>query len=127
MVDLVDRFLYKRFPFSPLDSNKSSQSPVLIRVQIAECEVLHLPLELVYPKPVGERDVNLHGLLGNTLLLVLAQVLQRSHVVQSVGKLDQDHPQICSHGEEDLADVLKVGLLAGKVVQAAQLRHSLDK
>ena len=44
---------------------------------------------------------------------LLGQVLQRAHVVQAVGELDQDDADVVDHGQEHLAEVLGLALLGG--------------
>ena len=100
---------------------------VLARVQRREREVLELPLELVDPEPVRERRVDLERLLGLLHLLLLAQVLDRAHVVEPVGELDQDHAHVLRHRHDHLAVVLGLGLLAALELDPRQLRHALDE
>ena len=100
---------------------------VLARVQRREREVLELPLELVDAEPVGERRVDLERLLRLLDLLLLAQVLDRAHVVQAVGELDQDHPHVLGHRHDHLPVVLGLGLLAALELDPRQLGDALDE
>jgi hypothetical protein len=61
------------------------------------------------------------------LLLLDRQVLERAHVVQPVGQLDEDHPQVAGHGEHHLAQVLGLGLGLGGELQLADLGDALDQ
>ena len=65
------------------------------------------------PQAVGQGRVDVHGLLGNERLLVGLLKLQGAHVVQAVGQLDQDHPDVLGHGQDHLADVFGLGLFLG--------------
>ena len=100
---------------------------VLARVQPLEREVLELPLERVDAEPVSERRVDLERLLRLLDLLLLAEVLDRPHVVQAVGELDQDHPLVLGHRQDHLPVVLGLGLLAALEADPRQLRHALDE
>ena len=56
------------------------------------------------------------------------QVPQRAHVVQPVGELDDDDPDVLGHGQEHLPDVL--GLLLLHRPRGAELRelgHAVDQ
>ena len=77
-----------------------------------EGEVLELPLDLVNAEPVGERRVHLERLPGLLQLLLLAQVLDRPHVVEAIGELDDDDLGILGHRDDHLAVVLGLRLLA---------------
>ena len=49
---------------------------------------------------MGDGRVDFHGLTGFFFLLLRLHVLQRTHIVQTVGQLDQDDTDIFCHGEE---------------------------
>jgi hypothetical protein len=100
---------------------------VLARVQRREGEVFQLPLDLVDAEPVGERRVDLERLLGLLHLLLLAEVLDRPHVVQPVGELDQDDADVLRHRDDHLAVVLGLGLLAALELDPGQLGDALDE
>ena len=90
------------------------QVGVLVGLGVAEREVLQLALELPHAQARGDGCKDLQGFLGDPGLLVRAQRPQGAHVVQAVGQLDQDDPQIASHGQEDLAQVLGLGRFLGE-------------
>ena len=100
---------------------------VLARVEDLEREVLELPLERVDPEPVRERRVDLERLLRLLHLLLLAEVLDRPHVVEPVGELDQDDPHVLGHRDDHLPVVLRLRLLAALELDPRQLRDALDE
>ena len=100
---------------------------VLARVQDLEREVLELPLERVDTEPVCERRVDLERLLGLLHLLLLAEVLDRPHVVEPVRELDEDDPDVLGHRDDHLPVVLRLGLLAARELDPGQLRDALDE
>ena len=61
------------------------------------------------PEPLRQRRVDLHRLAGDALLLLDRQGVQRAHVVEPVGELDEDDPDVLGHRQQHLSDVL--GLL----------------
>ena len=81
-------------------------SLVVLGLQVAERQVLELPLDLPDAQPIGQRRVDLHRLLGDAPLLVGRQILERPHVVQAIGQLDEHHADVLGHGQEHLAHVL---------------------
>ena len=100
---------------------------VLARVQGLEGDVLELPLERVDAEAMRERRVHLERLLRLLHLLLLAEVLDLAQVVQAVGELDEDHARVFGHRHDQLAVVLRFGLLATLEVDARQLRNALDQ
>ena len=64
------------------------------RIGVAEGQVLQLAAHLAHAQPVRQRSVNVQRLARDRLLPLGLQVLQRAHVVQPVGQLDQHHAHI---------------------------------
>ncbi|KAF5028716.1 hypothetical protein DSECCO2_656140 [anaerobic digester metagenome] len=75
---------------------------------------------------VGQGRVDVHRLLGNDRLLLGLLELQRAHVVQAVGQLDQDDADVVGHGENHLADVLGLGLFLGFEGDEADFGDAVD-
>jgi len=54
--------------------------------------------ELVHADPLGERRIDIHRLARDPLaLLGLRYVMERAHIVQPVGQLDQQHANVVGH------------------------------
>ena len=100
---------------------------VLARVQRREREVLELPLDRVDAEPVRERRVDLERLLGLLDLLLLRHRAERAHVVQAVGELDQDDPDVRGHRDHHLAVVLGLRLVARLERDAGELGDAVDE
>ena len=100
---------------------------VLARVQSGEGEVLELPLDRVDPQPVGQRRVDLQRLVRLRHLLLLRQGAERAHVVEAVGQLDQDHPDIGGHRHHHLPVVLGLALVATLERHPGQLGDAVDQ
>ena len=100
---------------------------VLARVQRLEREVLELPLDRVDAEPVRDRRVDLQGLLGLVDLLLLGHRRDRAHVVQAVGELDEDDPNVIGHRDHHLAVVLGLRLVARLKDDAGELRDAVDE
>ena len=100
---------------------------VLPRVEPLEREVLELPLDGVDAEPVRDRRIDLERLLRLLELLLPAEVLDRPHVVQAVGELDEDDARVLRHRDDHLAVVLDLRVLAARELDAGELRDALDK
>ena len=99
---------------------------VALRVQRGEGEVLELPAHLLHAEAVGQRRVDVEGLLGGAALLPLGHHGQGAHVVQPVGQLDQQDPPVVRHGDEHLADGGRLLGLLGVELEAVELGHAVD-
>ncbi len=84
---------------------------VLFRLEILECQILELRFDAGHTEAMRQRGVQLPRLERDALALVWRQRIERAHVVQSVGKLDDDDARIARHRHQQLAVVL--GLLFG--------------
>ena len=73
------------------------------------------------------RRVNIHRFTGNALLLVWLEVLQRPHVMQAIGKLDQDDAHVGHHGQEHLAHVFGLARLRRRNVQPTNVGDARDE
>src|SRR3546814_4503864 len=53
--------------------------------------------------------------------------MQRTHVVQAVRELDQQHADVLRHGEHQLAEVLRLLALVGLQLELAELGYAVDQ
>ena len=64
---------------------------------------------------MSDRCIDIKGLAGDPLLLLRRQVLQCTHIVQTVDQFDQNDTDVLCHGDQDLAVVDRLILfLVGK-------------
>ena len=94
----------------------------LVGIEIEEGEVLEIALDPRHPQPVGDRRVDLERLARDAAAGLGRQVLERLHVVQAVGELDQDDPDVLGRGQDHLAE--RLGLRLGRGSAGRLSRHS---
>ena len=99
----------------------------LARMEVVEGEVFELALQAPHAEAVGDRRVDLHRLLGDGNALLLGQELQRAHVVEPVGQLDQDDAEVADHGQEHLAKRLGLLLFLRDVGVTGDLGDAVDE
>jgi len=80
-----------------------------------------------HTEAVSDRRVNVHRLPGDANLFGRLQELQRSHVVQAVGKLDHHNANVLHHGQQHLANVFRLARFRRHHVQAADFGDAFDK
>ena len=110
-----------------LHAHQPHQLLVALGIDVAQRQILQLPLDGVHAHAVGQRRVDVQRLPGDGNLALRLLVLQRAHVVQAVGQLDQHHADVLGHGQEHLAQGLRLGLLPGGEVQLTQLGHAVHQ
>ena len=99
-----------------------------VRMQLGEGEVLELVLHPVHADALGERDIDVHRLARDAPALVVAlDEMQRAHVVQPVGELDQQHADVLGHREHELAEILRLLGLVRLHFDARQLGDAVDQ
>ncbi len=76
---------------------------------------------------MGDGGVNLQRLAGDTPTLVQGKRRQRAHVVQAIGELHQDDPDVPGHGHQHLSEVLGLGLGAAFEGDLRQLADAVDE
>ncbi len=114
-------------PLHPAGAQLGLGGAVGFRVQLGEGQVFELRLELPDAQAVGERRIDVEGLPADPPPPLLGVSLDGAHVVQAVGQLDEDDPDVLRHRHQHLADVLGLGLLAAGDVDPPQLGDALDQ
>ena len=110
----------------PLALDLGAQRLVRLRLEVLERELLELVLDLAHPEAVGDRRVDVERLLGDLDAALLRQVVQRPHVVQAIGELDEDDADVVHHRQQHLAEVLGLALLARRERDGADLGDPFD-
>jgi len=98
---------------------------VHLRVERLEGQVLQLPLDRVHAQPVGQRGVDLQRLAGLLLGRRRRHELPGAGVVQPVGELDDEHPDVARHRDDHLAH--RLGLRRVAVGDLVELGHAVDE
>ena len=76
----------------------------------------------------GKRRIEVHRLAGDTPApRRLLDVMQGAHVVQPVGELDQQHPDVRRHRQHQLAQILRFLGAFGLDLEPGQLGHAIDQ
>ena len=103
------------------------QRLVHVGLEMLQTQILQFILDPPDAEPVRKRSINFQRFLGNFLPLVLAQVLQRAHVVQPVGEFDEDDTNIVRHRQHHLSEILSLSFLIVTKRNLADLRDTPDE
>ena len=82
------------------------------RVGVAESQIFKLAAHLAHAQPMSQRRVDLQCLPRDSFLALRPEVFQGAHIVQPVGQLDQHHAHIGDHGQQHLAHIFRLAVLA---------------
>ncbi len=111
----------------PLLGDPLGDVAVRVGVEIPQCEILKIPLHAPNAQAVRDRRVDFDRLFGDRELLGRRQRGQGAHVMQPVGQLDDDDPDVLGHRQEHFAQVFDLRVLFGLVRDAGQLRDTVDQ
>ena len=100
---------------------------VRVRIDVAEGQLLEFLAHVLHAHAAGQRRIDLHRLLGDAQALVGRHVVERAHVVQPVGELDQQHAHVFGDRQQQLAQVFGLLGLLGDEVELLQLGQPLDQ
>ncbi len=75
----------------------------------------------------GERRVDFQRLFGGAAARFRRHEMQRAHVVQTVGELDQQHTHVVGDRQQELAQVFRLLGFLGDQVEFFQLGEALDQ
>ena len=102
-----------RLPLRALGGEQGGDAAVLVRLDVAEGEVLQLPLDLAHAEAVREGGVDVQRLLRDGDAPVRRQRAERLHVVQPVRQFDEHDADVVRHRDEHLAQALRLAVALG--------------
>ena len=108
-------------------SSRVADHLVGFRIELAERQVLELLAHLMHAHAAGERRIDFQRLLGDAPARLGRHVVERAHVVQAVGELDQQHAHVVGDRQQQLAQVLRLLGFLGDEVELLQLGQALDQ
>ena len=95
--------------------------------KVEEGQVLEFPFNGAHAQTVGQGRIHVHGLAGLKQATVLTQGRKGAHVVQTVGKFDDDNANVFGHGEEHLAQRKRLLLVHAIDFDVGELGHAIDE
>ena len=93
-------------------------------MQHFQTQIFQLAFEIAEAQARSERRVDFQRLFGHGLLPRLRKAGNRAHIMQPVGQLDENHPDILGHGEEHPAEILRLFFLFRFEFDLRQLGHA---
>src|SRR5206468_8956981 len=98
-VERLAHLLDERFTLAALLRDFLRERAVLFGLEMLERQVLELPPHLRHTEAVSERRVEVARLLGDATTLLLRQVVERPHIVETVRKLHDDDARVLGNRE----------------------------
>ena len=124
-LNLLNHLFYQFFTFPTLLLHHVGNFVKFHFIEITERQIFQLPLDTGNPQAMSQGCVNFHCFSRNPLLLILAQMLERPHIVETVCQFDQNNPNILRHGHQHLTVIFCQLLLVGFVLDLTQLGNPI--
>ncbi len=96
-------------------------------MQVRERQILQFAVNIVQAQPVRDRHVHFHRFGGDAALLGRRHVVERAHIVQAVGQLDQDHAHVRGHRQQHLAEIFRLRFDQALKLDFFQLRQAVHQ
>ena len=96
-------------------------------VQVLKAEVFQLHLHAIDAKAVGDRGINIERLACDPPFFLGRHRAERLHVVQAVGKLDEDDANVLDHREHHLAKTFSLRFRTAAKFNLIQFADAVDQ
>ncbi len=96
-----------------------------IRLEVLEAQIIKIHLQPVQSQSMSQWGVDIHGLLSDKPLFHRALMLQSTHIMQSIGQLNQNDPYIFGHSQDHLANILCLSFFLGIEGDLTDLGHTV--
>ncbi len=97
-------------------------------MELGEGQILELVLHPVDTDALGQRRIDIHRLARDApALLRILDEAERAHVVEAIRELDQEDADILGHGEDELAEILRLLGLVRLQLDARELGDAIDE
>ena len=103
------------------------QHLVAVGVHRGKAQVLQFAEQQVKAQPVRDGRVDVQGLAGDAAALFGIDRVQRAHVVQPVGQLDEDDAHVARHRQQHFPEAFSLLFRLGGEIQAVQLGQAIDQ
>ena len=106
----------------------ASNRLICLRLQLFKGEQLHLAHIFIHANPLCQRRVDIHRFLGDAAALFRAfDKMQRPHIVQPVGQLDQKHADIIGNRQQEFAQIFGSAFILGLGLNFRQLGYAVNQ
>jgi hypothetical protein len=97
-------------------------------VGVAKAKLLQLAIQGVEAETIGDRRIDVQRFVGDAAALYqAASTSEGLHVVQAIGELDQDHAHVARHGQQHLAEILRLRFFEALVLDAIKFGNAVHQ
>ena len=97
------------------------------RIEFAERQIVELLAHRMHAHAAGERRIDFQRLLGGAPARLGRHVVERAHIVQAVGELDQQHAHVVGDRQQKLAQIFRLLCFLGDQIELLELGQPFDQ
>ena len=127
LLDLCLHALDRIAPVAARALHRLRERRIAPRAQMRERELLQFDVDSVQSETVGDWRIDFDRLARDECPLGGFHRVERAHVVQPVGELDEDDAHVARHRQQHLAKRLGLRLFLGRKLQLVELGQSIDQ
>ena len=101
--------------------------PVAPGIKVFESQVFEFGLDKIHTEPIGDWRVNVQRLARNAPPRVRVHRTHRTHVVQAICELDEDHAQVTRHGQHQFTEAFRIGFNTRAELHLVQLGDTVHE
>ena len=122
-----DHFFDVLFALAPSDTQLLLELGSLSGMQNAKAKVFEFRLKPVHAESVRQRHINFHGLDRDSLLGIFSKKVDRSHVVQAIGQLNEQDADVLRHRDQHFAEVFGLSFAHGRELDLRNFGQAFDE
>ena len=125
--NLGDNVRHESLTLGSLGRDKTYKLVVSVVIEVAQAQILELPLDLEHAELLSKRSIDIECLPCLLDLLRGRLILHRTHIVKTVGKFDEYNSRVTRHGKEHLTRVLSLHLFLTVGREDIKLCNTFDE
>ena len=112
LADALQDAVHHLTPVTTRCLDRAGEYAIAHRIKMLEGQFLQLNEERVQPQSVGNRCIDVQRLARDPFTMRRCHGIERAHVVQSIGELDENDPHVLGHCQQHLAETLRLLVFA---------------
>jgi hypothetical protein len=88
-------------------------------------KIFKLAAEFTHAESMSDRSENFHRLFGDAFPFLRIEVLQRTHIVKTIGQLDEHDANVVNHCQQHLAHIFRLLFFTRDITYLRDLRKAI--
>ena len=124
-LDFIDDLVHKFLTLTTFFLHHVGNLVKFYLIKITESHIFQFPFDTADTQTVSQRSIDFHRFTRNTFLLILTEMFEGTHIVQTVSQFNQDNTNVLRHGHKHLTVIFSQLLLVGLVLNLTKLSNTV--